>query len=375
MKIAYLGIKGVVPARGGTERVVEALATRMRPLGITPTVYCARRNTPAATKLSGVKIVRLPALPGKYLRATSLDLLSALHAVAFGDYDLIHLHNSEASFVLPLLRLRYRVIATRHGSAYWRDKWGALAKALLRMTDYPFMLLSNAVTSVSAKEAMELAGRFGRAVTYIPNGVGPEYQADLPAAQEILRGHGLDAGGYMLFIAARIEPTKGAHIAVEAANRLGAAAAPLLIVGDDSHVPEYQRRLHDIAGPAIRFQQFVDSPLALFGLMANAQCLILPSLVEAMSMVLLEAASLGLPIVCSAIAENREVMGDDALYFPPQDTAVLTAQLRWVLAHPQEIRAMGLRAQKRIHEEYSWDAIAARYARLYRGLSKKDLAP
>ena len=63
------------------------------------------------------KIDHLPIIPGKHLRPLSLMLLSAFHALFFGDYDFIHLHNAEACFVAPLLRLRYRILATSHSPA------------------------------------------------------------------------------------------------------------------------------------------------------------------------------------------------------------------------------------------------------------------
>ena len=55
------------------------------------TVYCNSRYTPADTSIPGVKLIRIPTLPGKYLQPVSLFMLSALHALFKGDYDLIHL--------------------------------------------------------------------------------------------------------------------------------------------------------------------------------------------------------------------------------------------------------------------------------------------
>ena len=94
------------------------------------TVYCNSRYTSSDVKLPDVKLVRIPTLPGKHLQPVSLFILSALHALFKGNYDLIHLHNVEACFVLPLLRLRYRVIATSHGSPIRaaRNKWGIAAR-------------------------------------------------------------------------------------------------------------------------------------------------------------------------------------------------------------------------------------------------------
>lgn len=98
----------------------------------------------------------------------------------------------------------------------------------------------------------------------------------------------------------------------------------------------------------------------------HPQCLIFPSLVEAMSMVLLEAASIGTPIVCSDIVENRHVLCDEAVYFESENVASLAQQLEWVLDHREDISLVGRRTRERIQVEYSWDTIAARYAQLYR---------
>lgn len=83
-------------------------------------------------------------------------------------------------------------------------------------------------------------------------------------------------------------------------------------------------------------------------------------------MVLLEAASVGVPIVCSDIEENRNVMQDDAVYFKSGDVEDLTHQLNWTLKHLEDATEIAHRAQERIRHEHSWDNIAAQYAQLYR---------
>ena len=51
MKIAYIGIKGL-PAKGGVERVVEAIVDRLREKNEL-TVYCNSRYTPEGTESPG----------------------------------------------------------------------------------------------------------------------------------------------------------------------------------------------------------------------------------------------------------------------------------------------------------------------------------
>ena len=138
MKIAYIGSKGL-PSKGGVERVVEAVTERLK-YKYRLTVYCSCHYTPKTVVFPGIELVRVPCIKGKHLHAVTLNLFSALHALFYGSYDLVHVHNAEACFVLPLLRMRYAVIATSHGPAYDRKKWSPAARFLIRLMDWFFVL-------------------------------------------------------------------------------------------------------------------------------------------------------------------------------------------------------------------------------------------
>jgi glycosyltransferase involved in cell wall biosynthesis len=369
MKIAYIGIKGL-PAEGGAARVVEAIVQRLAGQHDI-TVYCSRVYTAPAQSIPNVHFVYLPSLGGKYAFMASLDFLAACHAILFGDYDLIHLHNIEASFVLPFLRLKYPVISTAHGFAYWRAKWSPLARWLMRMLDWPFMTLSSLVTSVSAKDAVALQSRYHKEVVYIPNGVSTDFKPDFKKATELLTNMGVARGEYLIFVAGRIEPTKGAHLAIEAANRLE-QDIPLLIVGDLNQVAAYRKELFSKAGARIHFHPFIQERSLLFGLMASSRGLIFSSSVEAMPMVLLEAASLGVPIIASDIPEIRAIFADGIEYFASGEISSLVEKLNCLLEDEPSMILKSQQMQRWILKEYNWDAIVARYDRLYRQVVGHD---
>jgi glycosyltransferase involved in cell wall biosynthesis len=362
MRIAYLGTKGL-PARGGAERMVEAVTRRLAGRH-TLTVYCTHQNTPPGTNRSGIRLQRLPALPSKYTYMTSADLLAAWHAVVFGDYDLIHLHHIEASFVLPILRLRYPVVATAHGRITAGSKWGQGTARLLRAMEYPFVAWSTMATSVSREHAELFTARHGRPVRYIPNGVQPRPAVDLDSARALLSAHGLEAGAYWLFAAGRILPLKGAHLLLEA-HRQVAAGQRLVIVGDLSPVPEYACQLRALAGDRVTFVPFVSAPALLLGLIQLSSLFVFPSIQEGMSMMLLEAASLGVPLLASDIAANTEVLPRQALYFQSGSAADLADKLRWALDNGPEMAAAGEAAQAHVVEHYSWDVVAGKYEQAY----------
>ena len=79
MRIAYLGSKGL-PSKSGTERVVEAIVSRLSGKHEI-TVYCDATYTPDGTEVDGIRLIRLPTMKGKHAQAASLFVLSALRCL------------------------------------------------------------------------------------------------------------------------------------------------------------------------------------------------------------------------------------------------------------------------------------------------------
>jgi glycosyltransferase involved in cell wall biosynthesis len=85
----------------------------------------------------------------------------------------------------------------------------------------------------------------------------------------------------------------------------------------------------------------------------QARLFIFPSTTEAMSMMLLEAASLQAPIICSDIPENRIVMQDNVLYFRSGDAVDLADQIQWALS-------------RCVKDNLTWETIVKQYEEVYR---------
>jgi glycosyltransferase involved in cell wall biosynthesis len=363
MRIAYIGSKGL-PSKSGTERVVEAIVSRLSGKHEI-TVYCDSRYTPKGTKVDGIHLIRIFTIKGKYTQATSLFILSAIHAL-FSRYDIIHVHSVEACFVLPLLRLKYRVVSTSHGSKrHARLKWGKIARFLLGLTEYPFVYLSNYATSVSCQDADDLKARYKRNIIYIPNGVDDCIQFDVEKAGRELLQVGLEPGNYLMFAAGRIDPTKGCHVLLEAQNQIG-NPLKLAIVGDLNQVPSYSDHLREIADKKqVVFIPTISDRKLLFGMVRQARLFIFPSFIEAMSMMLLEASSLQVPIICSDIPENKIVMQDNVLYFQSGDAVDLANKIQWALAHPREMSSLGQKSGIYVKDNLTWEKIVGQYEKIY----------
>ena len=369
MRIAYIGCKGL-PSKSGTERVVEAIVSRLTGK-YDISVYCDSRYTPKNTKVSGIRLIRIFTIKGKHSQATSLFLLSAFHAL-FSHYDLIHVHGIDACFILPILRLKYWVVSTSHGAPklHPRLKWGKVAHLLMGLMEYPFVYLSNFATSVSYLDADYLKARYKRNIIYIPNGVDDCIQFDLKAAGERLLKFDLQPGNYLMFAAGRIDPTKGCHILLDALNHIG-YPLKLAIVGDLNQVPSYSNHLNKIAdSKQVVFIPPISDKKLLFGMVKLARLFIFPSTTEAMSMMLLEAATLQTPIICSDIPENKIAVKDNVLYFHSGDAVDLANQIQWALSHPDEMLNFGQKVSLFVKDNLSWEKIVEQYDEIYRACVK-----
>jgi glycosyltransferase involved in cell wall biosynthesis len=137
-------------------------------------------------------------------------------------------------------------------------------------------------------------------------------------------------------------------------------------MGDLDQVPEYGQKLKELAqNRPVIFMPAVEEQSLLFGMLDLCKLFVFPSTGEGMSIMLLEAAALGIPMICSDIPENRSVLGDQALYFRSGDAADLADKIRWAIEHPQEAARFGQATREWIRREFSWDLVASQYEMLY----------
>ncbi len=312
-------------------------------------------------------MVALPAVAHKYAGPVALQLAAAAHALSRADHDVVHLHGAENGFVVPLLRLRYPVVTTNHGPAYLREKWSGPAKAMIRAVDGLSVRGATRATAVSPVQAEGLSRRYGREVVAIPNGVDLDEEVDEAGAERLLAGLGLRRGEYLLFAAARVDPTKGCHTLLEALGRLP-EPPPLLVLGDLFHAPGYEERLRALArGLPVSFVPRLDAKATVLGLLRAARLFVFPSEVEAMSMMLLEALCQEAPTLASDIPENTAVLPPGSPLFTTGDAGALAAGLGRLLAVDQDTLRAGTAARREwVLARYAWSEIVPSYEVVYR---------
>jgi glycosyltransferase involved in cell wall biosynthesis len=359
-----LGVKGI-PHTGGIENVVEQLGSRLAARGHEVIVYVRPHYTPRSlTEYRSMRLVHLPSVRTKHLDAITHTFLAAWHAV-FSGADIAHIHSIGLSILAPIPRMRgIKTIVQSHGLDWQREKWGPLIKTFLKMTDYSTVYLPHATTVVSRRMQRYYESKFGRRVTYIPNGVNDFAQVEPHEIYKL----GLRENDYILF-ASRLVPEKGCHHLLRAYKELGNPTKKLVIAGDSNYGDRYAAELKRQGDENILFLGFVKGRL-FEELMSHAYVYVQPSEIEGLSTALLEAMSYRNCVLVSDIEENLEVIGDCGFAFRNKNPEDLRAKLEYLLANKWVVEEYRAKAEARVSTTYSWDDVTDQYEALYHLLLK-----
>ncbi|MDX9847987.1 MAG: glycosyltransferase family 4 protein [Tenuifilaceae bacterium] len=359
-KVAVIGLKGL-PAYGGAAAVGEALINELKE-NYQFTVYSTSSHTHLKTGVySGYKQVVFKKIPFKKLNTLYYYIVSAFHALLFSKYDLIHLHHRDAAFIIPLLRIRYKVVVTTHNSFVVTDKWKKY-EWFFQLNERYFIRFANRVTCVSFNEVRKFKDKTGLDVTYIPNGISAISLSELPDVNESI---------YIFFGAGRIIRTKALHILLKALHQIN-YNGKLLIAGDIDQNIEYKKELLELSkGIQTEYLGLIKEKNLLLNYIQSAKLFIYPSSLEAMSMMLLEGASVQTPIICSDIVENKDIFSDDeVLFFKVDDYNDLASKITFAFNNLEKMNMKAENAYKKLVNEYNWEKISLKYAEIYDSLMK-----
>ncbi len=362
MKIAILGTKGV-PGHHGVEVVVDSLLPHLAALGNKVTVYGYDSYTSTVENYHGAEIKALPGSSNKNFEMLSHMLNSSID-VRKDNFDIIHIHSTDPCLLSWLPKSKYGTVATSHGQAYIRKKWGITAKMFSRVAEKLFIYIPKIITSVSKPLAEHYTAKYKKDVIYIPNGI--EFRK-IPS-DDFLTKWSLAPRKFIFCSAGRIEHTKGLHTLIEAWRKLR-LQYPLVIAGGGSGTDtKYFEKIKQNSPAGVKFVGFLTGD-ELFALYAFARIFVFPSEYEAMSMALLEGLSFGTPTLYSNIPENEAVAKGLGYPFKVSDSDSMVEALNSVLCNYDGAIKIGQKAKKTIKKNHDWSLIAKQYHQLYLKLS------
>lgn len=355
-KIAVIGLKGL-PAIGGAaaagQNIIDQLDREFDFTIYSLSNYIGEKETSKKYKQIIFKSKRTSGA-----NTLIYYIKSAFHALFFGNYDLIHLHHAESGFILPILKLRYKVVVTFHGTFDKTDpKFGWLTNRFFKFSEYLNLKFADRVTTVSSGNIEYLISKGGNDIRYIPNGVNLIHMDEVKHPKTIV------------FAASRIYSIKGLHTLVEALNKIK-FDGELIVIGSFDHEVGYKQRIDSLINSiTVTYTGLISEKDKLFKTISSCELFVFPSVYEAMSMMLLEVVGLRIPVIASNIEANKIVFSPNELsFFNVEDNDDLSQKIIEFYSNPELAHEKAKRALKKVAEEYTWNRIGKMYGSLFEEL-------
>lgn len=370
MRIAMIGQKGIPAQFGGIERHVDELSRELVRRGHEVTAYVRPWYTPKSlVDFDGVKLIHIRSWHTKNFDAITHTLLSLAHAVTTKP-EVIHIHGvgpALLSWIPRIFSPKSLTVVTFHCVDRHQRKWSWFAQKMLHLGEWATCFFPHRTVVISHVLQTYCQKVYGAKTDYITNGV----TRNMVPAGPTLAKWGLTKDKYFVMMS-RLIPHKGAHYLIKAWILLRKECPEILgsnrlvIAGGSHFTDEYVAELHALADsdPSIIFTGWVQGN-EVSELVSNCKIFIHPSDVEGLPIGVLEAMSVGRPVLISDIPEHREVLPDERFWFKQGNVTDLADSLRILLKSPALLAEAARYNVKRVEDEYNWKIIAAELEKLY----------
>jgi N-acetylglucosaminyldiphosphoundecaprenol N-acetyl-beta-D-mannosaminyltransferase len=366
VSIAFLGCRGVPARYSGFETLVEELGARLAQRGHAVTVYNRAHFYPDRPReFRGMRIAYLPSIRTKSLETITHTLLAVIHA-AVRKFDVVYLCGVGNSVLAGILKLRgSHVIVNVDGDDFRRLKWHPFARWWLKQSEEWATKSSDVVIADNQTVVDRYERDYGFKTTYLSYGAPAK---PIQAGKETLRRLGLKAGEYVLY-AGRLTPENRPDLLIRAYEKVK-GDWPCVVVGGAGYETEYGAELERIAGGRVKLV----GPIYGEGyreLSAHCGIFVLPGMVEATRLVLLDQMGFGNAIVYQDCAATREVIGKAGMPFGPVNAETsLAEKLNELIAEPPKRESMRKAALERAAANYNWEKVTDEYEKILGSLAQ-----
>jgi len=200
-------------------------------------------------------------------------------------------------------------------------------------------------------------------LTTVYSGIWSEEMA--PVRRDLRREHGVPEGSLLLGVAGEFRWVKGFDFLLAALARLKERGVPFrLLVAGVGYEPAHGEIEERGLAPHITFLGHLPDVLAFT---PNVDCLVVPSRIDALPRVAIEATVLGTPVIATRVGGIPEILdeGRCGVLVDPEDTADLAGALERAAREPAALRALADAALARNRDLFGLDRCVARHLELY----------
>jgi len=145
----------------------------------------------------------------------------------------------------------------------------------------------------------------------------------------------------------------------------------MLIVGDGDQAEPLKEQAKSLGLiDIVRFTGFRDDVPELLSL---ADFYVCSSLSEGLSLAIMEAMAVGMPVIATSVGGNPELIlgGENGFLVPSQDAPALSSRIGELISRRDVIKPMGDKGRTIAREKFSLEAMIQNYQDLYQILLKR----
>ncbi len=344
---------------GGMEIYVQGLAGALAKKGVRITLVTRHfSGTKSDENKENIRIIRLPFIRGFYFRNPSFNLASFFRALGL-DFDVI-ISNGEVSNLLGLVMARIKrkpVIMVSHGMASEQPQYNSAIRALFRIGDRLTYPNADAVVAHAPWQMRKITKKFD---IVMPGFDKTRVRGMKPAQARSFRARYAKPHEKIILYTGRLIEVKGLYYLLKSLKHVS-YDYKCLLVGDGPDMEKLKRLAKEEMADVV-FAGFKND---ISGFLSIADVFVLPSLSESLNYSLVEAAYMGVPIVCTEIGiMDRK----SAILVKPKDEKSLARGINAALGRKNSRIVANAR---RYAAGFSWGRAADKYVKIMKEVSGK----
>ena len=326
----------------------------------------------AECKRDGINIIDIPFRRGGFI--TNIFQIPVLNKFLKREkFDIVHVHTETGGFMLRLSCLiqskcNTKFVYTPHGMSFWK---GSSLKSQLVYRPLERWICSAMDMNLGMNmEEVENLEQWNKRTAHYVHGVGLDVarmQNPVRSREQMREEFGLTESDKFIASIGELDDNKNHITVIKALATLGRKDFKYVVcgVGPNKDILLAEAERMGLKDNVILAGYRSDIPDVLNA----ADIFVFPSFHEGMPVSALEAMACGLPIICSEIRGNVDIIreGDNGYLFQPSDVETLARKLEYLLDDAEKRKIMGLKNKENV-KDFSLDSVTEELKRIYKSV-------
>lgn len=283
-------------------------------------------------------------------------------------YDIVHTHTETGGLLLKLAHSakgNSKFFYTPHGMSFWKGS-GLKSQLVYKPLEKWICSGMDMNLGMNMEEVDYLKHWNKHTATYV-HGIGlnvERVQTPIRTYNDVRSEFGLNVGDVLVSSIGELDDNKNHITVIRALAQLGRSDFKYVVcgVGPNKDLLLEEATKLGVKNNVLLVGYRSDVP----DILNAADIFVFPSYHEGMPVSALEAMACGLPIICSEIRGNVDIIreGDNGYLFQPSDVETLACKLEYLLDDAEKRKVMGLKNKENV-KDFSLDSVTEELKRIY----------